>query len=77
MPDAVQPTHVVSINHDRCQGHSRCCSIAPQLFDSDDLGYGVVRGNGSVPAELLDKAKLAVANCPEFAVTLKRISSDE
>lgn len=51
--------------------------LAPELFESDDMGFGVVRGNGSVPAELLDKAKLAVANCPEFAVTLKRIASDE
>jgi ferredoxin len=77
MSDTVPSTHVVSINHDRCQGHSRCCSIAPQLFDSDDLGFGVVRGDGLVPEDLLDKARLVVANCPEFAVTLKRITSDE
>lgn len=77
MSDTVPLSHLVSINQDRCQGHSRCCMLAPELFESDDMGFGVVRGNGSVPAELLDKAKLAVANCPEFAVTLKRISSDE
>jgi ferredoxin len=41
------------------------------------LGFGVVRGDGLVPEDLLDKARLVVANCPEFAVTLKRITSDE
>jgi ferredoxin len=46
--------------------------LAPELFDSDDLGYGLVRGEGIVPNELLDKAKLAVANCPEFAILIKR-----
>jgi len=46
--------------------------LAPELFDSDDFGYGVVRGEGIVPPELLEKAKLAVANCPEFAIIIKR-----
>ena len=27
-------------------------------------------GDGSVPAELEDKARLALANCPEFAITI-------
>jgi ferredoxin len=30
----------------------------------------VVIGDGSVPAELEDKARLALANCPEFAITI-------
>ena len=77
MNDASPPQYLVSINQDRCQGHSRCCSLAPELFDSDDMGCGVVRGDGVVPAELLEKAKLAVANCPEYAVTLKRITNAE
>lgn len=45
--------------------------LAPELFESDEMGYGMVRGNGTVPAELLEKARLAVANCPEFAIVLK------
>jgi ferredoxin len=67
--------HIISINPDRCQGHSRCCMLAPELFESDDLGYGLVRGDGHVPQALLDKAKLAVANCPEFAITMKKVQS--
>ncbi len=43
-----------------------------ELFDSDDLGYGLLRGEDIVPNERLYKAKLAVANCPEFAIVMKR-----
>ena len=38
----------VTIDHERCQGHGRCFSIAPDLFDSDELGNGVVIGDGAV-----------------------------
>ncbi len=60
----------VRIDSERCQGHNRCCSIAPELFEADDLGNGKVRGDGTVPPALEAKAKLAVANCPEHAVRL-------
>lgn len=72
MNDPSSSHYRVSINIERCQGHSRCCSLAPELFESDDLGYGVVRGDGAVPDALLDKAKLAIVNCPEHAIVLRR-----
>jgi ferredoxin len=52
----------------RCQGHNRCTALAPQLFELDELGYARVRGGGTVPAELQDKARLAQSNCPELAI---------
>jgi ferredoxin len=58
----------VRVDSDRCQGHNRCCALAPELFEADDLGNARVKGNGSVPPGLEAKAKLAVANCPEHAV---------
>jgi ferredoxin len=60
----------VRIESERCQGHNRCCSIAPELFEADDLGNARVIGDGRVPPALEAKAKLAVANCPEHAVRL-------
>ena len=60
----------VSIAADRCQGHNRCCLVAPELFEADDEGNAQVRGDGVVPAGLEQKARLAVANCPEHAVRL-------
>ncbi len=53
---------------ERCQGHARCYALAPELFDVDDYGQSTVIGDGAVPAGLEDKARLAVANCPEYAI---------
>lgn len=60
--------HVIA---EKCQGHNRCVLAAPDLFDIDDLGYAHERGDGTVPAHLEDQARLAVANCPEYAVVIE------
>lgn len=60
----------VEVETDSCQGHNRCFTLAPELFDVDDFGTAVVIGDGSVPAELEEKARLAEANCPEFAIKI-------
>ena len=60
----------VAIAAERCQGHNRCCLVAPELFEADDEGNAQVRGDGVVPASLEPKARLALANCPEHAVRL-------
>ena len=60
----------VAVNSDLCQGHNRCYALAPELFDVDDYGNAIVLGDGSVPPDLEDKARLAVANCPEYAISI-------
>ena len=60
----------VRVDAERCQGHNRCCSLAPELFEADELGNAKAKGDGTVPAALEAKARLAVANCPEHAVRL-------
>ena len=60
----------VRIESDLCQGHNRCCAVAPELFEADDLGNAHVKGDGTVPPALADKARLAVKNCPEHAVRI-------
>jgi len=60
----------VRIDPDRCQGHARCYAIAPDLFDVDEYGQSSVRGDGTVPPDREEAARLAVANCPEFAIQL-------
>jgi ferredoxin len=60
----------VHVNAELCQGHNRCYALAPELFDVDDYGSAVVIGDGTVPPDLVEKARLAVANCPEYAITL-------
>ena len=60
----------VAIDADKCQGHGRCFGLAPELFDSDDLGQGIVIGDGTVAKGLEDGARLAEKNCPEYAITI-------
>ena len=60
----------VSVDPDKCQGHSRCYALVPELFDVDDYGYSSAKGDGTVPPELAEKARLAAANCPELAITV-------
>lgn len=68
-----ETTFRVWVDPEKCQGHNRCYSLAPELFDVDELGMASAKGDGTVPADLLDKARKAVANCPEYAVTLEEV----
>ena len=61
----------VRVLDDKCMGHGRCYSLSPELFDADDYGNAVVIGDGTVPAGLEDKARLAEVNCPEHAIVIE------
>jgi ferredoxin len=65
----------VRVDSEKCQGHNRCYSIAPELFDVDDFGQASVVGDGQVSTEMVAKARLAIANCPERAIS--EIDDDE
>jgi ferredoxin len=58
-----------SVDPDRCQGHARCWEICPEVFDLDDEGHASVIVD-VVPLELEDKARQAVINCPERAISV-------
>ncbi len=62
----------LKVEHDAnaCEGHGRCYLLAPDVFDEDERGYGVVK-QASVPPELEKQARLAAENCPEDAITLQ------
>jgi len=61
----------VRVETEKCQGHNRCYALAPELFDVDDYGYATEIGDGTVPAGLEDKARLAASNCPEYAIVVE------
>lgn len=61
----------IHFDRDACQGHNRCYLLAPELFDVDDEGYAILKVPGAVPDDLVDKARLAADNCPEYAITLR------
>jgi len=61
----------VRVDPDLCQGHSRCYALAPELFEVDDYGLSTPHNDGVVPPELEEKARLAVLNCPEHAISVE------
>ena len=61
----------VRVDNEKCQGHNRCYALAPELFDVDDYGDAHERNDGVVPAGLEEKARLAVSNCPEYAISIE------
>jgi ferredoxin len=66
--NAMSGTLKIRVDQDKCQGHARCKSLAPELFELDEFGNAHEIGDGSVPAGLEDKAWLAQTNCPEIAI---------
>lgn len=60
----------IRVDPDKCQGHNRCKTLAPDLFELDDYGYASAANEGAVPPDQEEKARLAVSNCPEFAIEI-------
>jgi ferredoxin len=60
----------VVADRQRCTGHGRCYELAPEIFSSDDEGHVELLFAGELPAELEAGGRLAVANCPESALSL-------
>lgn len=62
----------IKLDSSACQGHGRCYALAPDLFESDDEGYAVLKvGDGQVPAGQEESARLAADNCPEYAIEVE------
>lgn len=59
----------VSVDPDRCVGHGRCYSLAPDIYDADDVGHAIVRIE-DVSGERERHAVSGAQNCPEEAITL-------
>jgi ferredoxin len=58
------------IDESVCTGHGRCYSLAPELFDCDERGHGLVTVPDIDDSRRSD-ALLAVQNCPERAISLE------
>lgn len=63
----------IKFDRSACQGHNRCYMLAPELFDTDDEGYAILRVGGDVPPELEEKAQLTADNCPEYAIEVETL----
>lgn len=61
----------VFVDADRCVGHGRCYSLAPDVFDCDEFGHATVLVE-EASSELEAQALAGAQNCPEQAITLSR-----
>lgn len=60
----------VEVMLDVCQGHARCQDRCPEVFSTDEIEGKCVILMPDVPAQLQEKARLAVRNCPEGALVI-------
>jgi ferredoxin len=54
-----------------CDAHGMCAELFPELIALDEWGYPIVDPR-SIPRELAEHARRAVASCPTFALSLAR-----
>jgi ferredoxin len=59
----------LELDTEACQGHGRCYSLAPDLFDADDEGHSLLL-LPDVPPDQERNARDAVESCPEDAIAL-------
>jgi len=63
----------LTVDAERCTGHGRCYTVAPDLLTYDEEGYVSIRGEViDVPEDQFDAALEAELSCPEQA--LRRIA---
>jgi ferredoxin len=65
---------VLRVNPIACDAHGLCAELFPEWITLDDWGYPIVRAE-TVPAELEEHARRAVAACPVLALKLARVSA--
>ena len=58
----------VMVDDDTCAGHGNCWALCPEVFDLTDDGFAVVLVD-TVPPEHEARARAAVAQCPERAIS--------
>ncbi len=59
----------IQVLHEKCQGHARCLSFAPEVFDLDDSGY-ILPGDIEVAPGDEQAAVRGARACPERALLI-------
>jgi ferredoxin len=61
----------ITVRGDRCTGHGRCYSVAPNFLEYDEEGFVTIRDQTvEVPADQVAATRDAARTCPEQAVEL-------
>jgi len=61
----------IIVHREKCQGHARCWSMAPEIFALDDEGY-IMPGDIEVAPEDEQKAWRGAKSCPERALDIEK-----
>jgi ferredoxin len=61
----------VSVDGQRCQGHTLCAMIAPESFELDDVDGHASAVNDIVPPDQEAAVREAVQSCPEQAIVIE------
>ena len=60
----------VQVDPERCQGHTLCAMIAPDVFTLDDVDGHSTAIDREVPAGQEANAAEAIRSCPEQAISV-------
>ena len=61
----------VRVDQDRCQGHTLCAMIAPEMFVLSDIDGSSSAVSEVVPADQEDLVREAAQSCPEQAILIE------
>ncbi|MEO3760264.1 ferredoxin [Mycobacterium sp. B14F4] len=61
----------VSVDSSRCQGHTLCSMIAPEMFVLDDVDGHASAVTEDVPPDQEELVKEAAHSCPEQAIVIE------
>jgi ferredoxin len=61
----------VSVDSQRCQGHTLCAMIAPDSFQLSDIDGTSSPVTDVVPADQEDAVREAAQSCPEQAISVE------
>ncbi|OBK63201.1 ferredoxin [Mycobacterium colombiense] len=62
---------MVRVNADRCQGHTLCAMIAPDVFELDDIDGRATVVFTETPLQVTDHIIDAARSCPEQAIEIE------
>jgi ferredoxin len=60
----------VHVDRSMCQAHNRCHSVAPDVYELDDMGFAHASIT-TVPKELEEAARLGALACPERVISVE------
>ena len=61
----------VRVDQQRCQGHTLCAMIAPQMFELSDIDGSSSAVTELVPADQEELVREAAQSCPEQAILIE------